>query len=201
MAHASPFSNVPDEVNERVKASGAGLIVPWAPQQAILEHSVRLPRSPIWSLLTITQATGWFVTHGGFNSIVESVYAGVPMYVRLDPSRCTIKLSSSHHRICWPFSADQPLNTVHLTENLDVAYELLEVRTGDGLKPVYRTGKAPIGTLEAVRAEAAAVLEKAFGGDGDRKRANIRKIREVSLELWQPRGASAVAAEQLLDSL
>ncbi|EKM51754.1 glycosyltransferase family 1 protein [Phanerochaete carnosa HHB-10118-sp] len=166
MSHASPFSQVPDEIQAKVKASGTGLIVPWAPQQAILEHPV----------------TGWFLTHGGFNSIVESIYAGVPM-------------------ICWPFSADQPLNTLHLTENLNVAYELLEVRTGDGLKPIYRTGKAPTGTLEAVRTEAGSVLEKAFGEDGDRKRANIRKLREASFELWKPGGAAWVAGGQLLDSL
>ena len=41
-------------------------------------------------------------------------------------------------RIVWPISADQPLNAIHLSENLDVAFELIEVRHGvyDG---VYRT--------------------------------------------------------------
>ncbi|GJE88818.1 glycosyltransferase family 1 protein [Phanerochaete sordida] len=166
MSHASQLAHVPDEVKAKVKASGTGLLVPWAPQQAILEHP----------------ATGWFVTHAGFNSIVESIYAGVPM-------------------ICWPFSADQPLNAMHITENLDIAYELFEVRTGPGLKPVHRTGKAPVGTLDAVRAEAAAVLARAFGDDGAQKRERVRRLREAMLEPWQPGGAAWVAGEQLLDSL
>ena len=72
------------------------------------------------------------------------------------PCPSTTELTDITPRICWPFSADQPLNAMHITENLDIAYELLEVRTGPGLKPVHRTGKAPVGTLDAVRAEAAA---------------------------------------------
>lgn len=165
MAQASPFCQFPEEVAAKVKASGIGLITPWAPQQAILEHP----------------ATGWFLTHAGFNSIIESIHAGIPM-------------------ICWPFTGDQPMNTIHLTENLDVAYELFEVRTGtSGLKPAYRTGKVPVGTLEAVRSEAHAVLEQAFGTDGARKRENIRKLREVALTLWNDGGAAQVAAKRLLE--
>ncbi|GJE97780.1 glycosyltransferase family 1 protein [Phanerochaete sordida] len=167
MAHASPFCQLPEETVAKVKASGTGLFVPWAPQQAILEHPV----------------TGWFVTHGGFNGIVESIHAGVPM-------------------ICWPFQGDQPLNVVHLTDNLDVAYELLEVRNGPwGLKPIHRTGKTPTGTLVAVRAEANALLEKALGEDGARKRANIQKLRDAALELWKDGGEARIAAEQMLDSI
>lgn len=167
MAHASPLCQVPEEVKLRVKTSGTGLVTPWAPQQAILEHP----------------AIGWFLTHGGFNSITESIHAGVPM-------------------ICWPFAGDQPLNTIHLTENLDVAYELLEVRTGAwDHKPVYRTGNSPKCTLDAVRAEAHAVLERAFGEDGARKRVNILKLRKTALELWKEGGAARASAEQLLDSI
>ena len=132
---------------------------------------------------------------------MEAIDAGIPLYVRH-----ILKLSGWMVliiviRICWPFGADQPINTIHLTENLDVAYELLEVRTGEGLKPLYRTGQAPAGTLDAVRAETITVLENAFGEDGARKRANIQKLKEASLGLWDEGGASRLAAEQLLDSL
>ncbi|GJE92135.1 glycosyltransferase family 1 protein [Phanerochaete sordida] len=167
MAQASPFGSLPEEVATKVKASGIGLITPWAPQQAILEHPT----------------AGWFVTHSGFNSVTESVHAGVPM-------------------ICWPFGADQPLNAVQLTENLDIAYELYEVRTGAwGLKPLRRTGKAPAGTPDALRAEMQAVLEQAFGDDGARKRDNIRKLRKGALELWKDGGEARRAADQLLDDI
>lgn len=93
------------------------------------------------------------------------------------------------------------MNTIHLTENLKVAYELLEVRSGEGLKPICRTGKAPTGTLDAVRMEASLVLEKAFSEDGERKRANIQRLREEALRLWDEDGEARGSAKQLLDSL
>ena len=71
----------------------------------------------------------------------------------------------------------------------------------DGLKPVHRTRKAPVGTLDAVRAEAATVLARAFSDDGAQKRERVRRLREAMLEPWQPGGAAWVAGEQLLDSL
>lgn len=110
--------------------------------------------------------------------------------------------SSRRIRICWPFFGDQPLNVVHLTDNLDVAYELLEVRNGPwGLKPIHRTGTTPTGTLDAVRAEAGIMLEKAFGKDGARKRVNVQKLRDATLELWKDGGEAKTAAEELLDSI
>lgn len=51
-------------------------VVSWAPQQEVLNHS----------------AIGGFLTHGGWNSILESIVAGVPM-------------------ICWPYFADQTINS------------------------------------------------------------------------------------------
>ncbi|KAJ7097452.1 hypothetical protein C8R44DRAFT_889359 [Mycena epipterygia] len=59
-------------------------------------------------------ATGWFLTHGGHGGVIESLASGVPM-------------------ICWPFSADQPMSAAHLTQNLSVAFHLIEIRTGTGL--------------------------------------------------------------------
>lgn len=61
---------------ERINANGIGKVVPWAPQVQILEHF----------------ATGVFITHGGWNSVLESIGAAVPM-------------------ICRPFIGDQQINT------------------------------------------------------------------------------------------
>lgn len=107
----------------------------------------------------------------------------------------------SLHRICWPIAADQPLNTIHLVENLDVAYELLEVRNGEGLKPIYRTGRSVSGTLDSLRAEVHNVLDKAFGEDGARKRSNVRRLKDASSRLWNDNGPARRAAEEFLDSL
>jgi len=142
-SYASPFSTIPDTVMAKIQRYGLGFTAKWSPQQTILSH----------------RATGWFVSHCGQNSVMESITLGVPI-------------------ICWPFFGDQPLNAAHLSVDLEVAYELIEVRTGSGLKPLHRTGKAPKGTVSAVREEAASVLERAFGEDGQKKRANMRKLQE-----------------------
>nr|UTO68652.1 UDP-glucosyltransferase 1 [Isatis tinctoria] len=64
-----------------------GLVVPsWAPQAEILAH----------------QAVGGFLTHCGWNSVLESVVSGVPM-------------------ITWPLFADQKMNATLLNEELGVA--------------------------------------------------------------------------------
>lgn len=86
-----------------------------------------------------------------------------------------------------------------LSEINDVAYELLEVRTGEkGLKPLYRTGRAPLGTLDAVREEAHIILEKAFGHDGLKKRANLRNLQEAILSAWNEEGPSLRDVKRLV---
>ncbi|TCD65432.1 hypothetical protein EIP91_002688 [Steccherinum ochraceum] len=138
--------------------------------------------SPQQTILT-HKALGWFVSHCGHNSSLEAVSSGTPL-------------------ICWPFHADQPANAVNLTENHNVAYELLEVRTGPhGLKPIYRTGKAPTGTVEAIRTEAHDVLAKAFGEDGARKRANVKKLQAKIQAAASKGGSGEVDLGRLLDTV
>ncbi|KAH9914503.1 UDP-Glycosyltransferase/glycogen phosphorylase [Epithele typhae] len=127
-------------------------------------------------------ATGWYVGHGGQNGLTEAIAAGVPM-------------------IMWPFNADQPSNTVLATDVHKIGYELLEVRTGHGLKKIYRTGYTPVGTVEAVRAEARRVLTQAFGEDGKEKRARLPAIREALLGEWKEDGRSRRDVLAFLESL
>lgn len=65
--------NFPADIVEKVLERGK--IVPWAPQLAVLRHG----------------AVGVFVTHCGWNALVESIVGGVPMIGR-------------------PFFGDQPMN-------------------------------------------------------------------------------------------
>ena len=90
---------------------------------------------------------------------------------------------------------------MNLTHNLDVAYELIEVRNGDGLKPILRNGRTPVGTVEAVRKEVAEVLENAFGLDGERKRANMQKLREAMAAGWKEGGSAITSLHALADAL
>ncbi|KAL4575784.1 hypothetical protein LXL04_011870 [Taraxacum kok-saghyz] len=64
-----------------------GLVVKnWAPQPAILGHD----------------SVGGFVSHCGWNSVLEAVVAGVPM-------------------VAWPLYAEQKMNRVYLVEEMKVA--------------------------------------------------------------------------------
>lgn len=65
---------------------GRGLVVPWAPQTRVLGHV----------------AVGVFVTHCGWNSLLESITGGVPM-------------------ICRPFFGDQRINGRMLSHVLEIA--------------------------------------------------------------------------------
>ncbi|KAL8118956.1 hydroquinone glucosyltransferase-like [Apium graveolens] len=81
----NPTDYLPQGFIERTKAHG--LVVPdWAPQAQILSHG----------------STGGFMTHCGWNSILETAVNGVPV-------------------IAWPLYAEQKMNAIMLSEDLKVA--------------------------------------------------------------------------------
>ncbi|KAL1948025.1 hypothetical protein VTO73DRAFT_12100 [Trametes versicolor] len=127
-------------------------------------------------------AVGWCLTHGGHNSVLECILTGVPMIV-------------------WPIVVDQPMNAVHLSANIDVAYELVEVRHGSGLGPICRTGKTPSGTLDAVKAEFTDVLDRAFGKDGEEKRARLQTLKATLEGAWKEDGVARRDVRQLLEGI
>ncbi|KAK9079754.1 hypothetical protein SSX86_001427 [Deinandra increscens subsp. villosa] len=87
-SHLDPFGFLPDGFLARIK--DRGLVVScWAPQVEILSHG----------------STGGFLTHCGWNSILESLVCGVPM-------------------IAWPLFAEQKMNSVLLTDGLGVAHRV-----------------------------------------------------------------------------
>ncbi|KAF0890720.1 hypothetical protein E2562_004219 [Oryza meyeriana var. granulata] len=78
---------VPEGFEARAAAARRGMVVRgWAPQVVALRHA----------------AVGWFMTHCGWNSVLEAVAAGVPM-------------------LAWPMSADQFVNARLLVEKAGVA--------------------------------------------------------------------------------
>jgi hypothetical protein len=64
---------------------------------------------------------------------------------------------------------------------------MVEVRTGQGLKPLYR-GAHPTGTNEAVAAEARDILQRARGLEGERKRHNAESMRYKWKKEWEEGG-------------
>ncbi|XP_078151403.1 flavonol 3-O-glucosyltransferase UGT89B1-like [Carex rostrata] len=81
---------VPDGFEERTAERGR-VIRGWAPQLAILNHA----------------AVGWFLTHCGWNSVLEAITAGVAM-------------------LTWPMAADQFCNARVLVESAKVAVPAVE---------------------------------------------------------------------------
>ncbi|XP_051209172.1 anthocyanidin 5,3-O-glucosyltransferase [Lolium perenne] len=78
------------------RTGGRGLVVKqWAPQAEVLRHS----------------ATGAFVTHCGWNSVLEGVTAGVPM-------------------LCWPLHSEQKMNRLHMVGEMGVAMEMVGWQQG-----------------------------------------------------------------------
>ncbi|KAJ7481807.1 UDP-Glycosyltransferase/glycogen phosphorylase [Mycena latifolia] len=109
-------------------------------------------------------ATGWFMTHGGHGGINEALSNGVPL-------------------ICWPFDGDQPAAAVLLSQTLDAAFHLVQVRTGaSGLRPLF-CGEVPRGGA-AVGAEFRSVTDACRGPEGERKRVNARKLQAAFGEAW-----------------
>ena len=88
-----------------------------------------------------------------------------------------------------------------MTDGLDIAYELYEVRCQASLKPIYRNGHAPTGTPAAIREETIQVLEKAFGEDGKRKRENVARLRKKCLEAWEVGGTAWRATKAFLEDV
>lgn len=96
--------------------------------------------------------------------------------------------------------ADQAAAAAHLTANLKVAFELVEVRTGlSGMKPLLRlespdgTGRCQAkGTREAVGVEIRGVIQACRGEKGDELRANAREMKRRLVEAVEVGGVSRV---------
>lgn len=71
------------------RTADTGKVIGWAPQVQVLAHS----------------AIGGFVTHCGWNSVLESVWFGVPMAV-------------------WPMYAEQHMNAFFAVKDLGIAVEI-----------------------------------------------------------------------------
>ncbi|XP_038692221.1 7-deoxyloganetin glucosyltransferase-like [Tripterygium wilfordii] len=73
----------------KTDTEGRGFLAGWCPQEKVLKHP----------------SIGGFLTHSGWNSMLESISSGVPM-------------------LCWPFFSDQPTNSMRACSDWGVAEEI-----------------------------------------------------------------------------
>jgi UDP-glucoronosyl and UDP-glucosyl transferase len=131
---------LPDCFESKMKLGGKGLLIhDWAPQVGILAH----------------EATGAFLSHCGWNSILESLRTGVPI-------------------IAWPLSADQYYNSKMLEESglgMELARGLVLDLKREWVQEVVETvmGKSEIGEEMKMKAKGIKeVMEKAWNEDGEK---------------------------------
>ena len=138
----------PEGFLERTKERGMVIVEGWAPQVEVLSH----------------EAVGGFVTHCGWNSVLEAVCAGVPM-------------------VAWPLYAEQKMNRVVLVEEIKVALTVKESEGGfvsaeeleERVKELMdsQTGRAVRERVMAMRDSAKAAL-----GENGTSRLALAKLVE-----------------------
>ncbi|KAJ7964161.1 Glycosyltransferase [Quillaja saponaria] len=102
----NPLNMLPEGFLEWMK--DRGMLCEWAPQVEVLAH----------------KAIGGFVSHCGWNSILESLWFGVPI-------------------VTWPMYAEQQLNAFMMVKELGLAVELrLDYRMGVDLVMAEEIEKA-----------------------------------------------------------
>jgi len=86
-----------------------------------------------------------------------------------------------------------------MSETLNVAFELIEVRTGLGVKPIYGSGRIPRGTREAIGSEIREIIDKCRGEVGKEKRRNAQRLKGEFAKAWREDGTARAALRAFLE--
>jgi len=134
-----------------------GLVIPWSSQLKVLSHP----------------SVGGFLTHCGWNSILESLWLGIPM-------------------LAFPLLTDQCVNRRLIVEEWGVAIDL-----GENSR-IFQNNKALLG-----REEIARTLKKFMDlEETDKLRLNIEPMRKVVKEaVMLDRGSSNKNLDLFLEAL
>jgi len=150
---------LPKGFEERMRDTKRGLLVhKWGPQLEILSH----------------KSTGVFLSHCGWNSVLESLGHGVPM-------------------IGWPLAAEQAYNVKMLVEEMGVAVELTRTMetfiTGDQVKKVIDIVMDQEGEGKKMREKAneiAAHMRDATTEKGEEKGSSVRAMDDLVRTILSP---------------
>ena len=85
---------------------------------------------------------------------------------------------------------DQPIAAAHVTENLHASFELFQVRSGEGLKPLQRNGITPAGSREAVGIEVRQTIDLCRSKKGQEVRSNAEKLKVEFAKAWEEDGSA-----------
>ena len=89
--------------------------------------------------------------------------------------------------------------SAHITENLNVAVELFQVRTGEGLKPLARNGCAAEGTREAVGIEIRQTIDLCRSEKGREMKSNAEQLKVKFAQTWEEDGMARQEVRKFLD--
>ncbi|XP_074330058.1 UDP-glycosyltransferase 43-like [Apium graveolens] len=151
--YTNPETVLPEGFIERT--AGIGLVCGWVPQVTVLGHI----------------AVGGFVSHCGWNSILESLWHGVPIAT-------------------WPIYAEQQLNAFEMVKELKLSVEI---------RLDYRGGENELVCKEEVAKGVKSLME--LSDDAQELKERVKEISEVSKKAVMENGSSFVALAQLVHQL
>lgn len=145
---------LPEGFLERTRDRGL-VVNSWAPQVAILSH----------------ESVGGFVTHCGWNSVVEAVSYGVPM-------------------VAWPLYAEQEVNSVVLVEEMKLAIPIFEVPS---------KSKQGLVSADEVENKVSRLMDMA-SEEGKSLRERCQAVKAMGLAAWSNGGSSLASFSELVSS-
>ncbi|XP_062106995.1 anthocyanidin 3-O-glucosyltransferase 2-like [Humulus lupulus] len=155
--YEDPTEVLPEGFLERTASRGK--IISWAPQVAILSHP----------------AVGGFVSHCGWNSILESLWFGVPI-------------------AAWPLYSEQQLNAFEMVKELGLAVEIrLDYVTGFYCKKeqtIVRAGEVEEGVRKLMEVAA-----------DDERRKRVKEMSEMCRKALTAAGSSYSSLSGLIGDI
>ncbi|OIT22670.1 putative udp-glucose flavonoid 3-o-glucosyltransferase 3 [Nicotiana attenuata] len=141
------------------RTNGVGKVIGWAPQVTVLSHP----------------AVGGFVSHCGWNSILESFCFGVPMAT-------------------WPHYAEQQMNAFALVKELELAVEIRMVYVKDF------EGKNPVDIVTAKEIESG-IRQLMADGDKNGIRKKVKEMKEKCSAAMKEGGSSYASLGLLIEDV